>query len=298
MAPDYLGFVGGKLDRSANHRNDPEWLAARRADPRAKLIKMNGDKVALAAGSIAHEPLADGVQAVFLGIDEHGTAMFAAGAAEPIEGGIDLRSIATQGLLPPPDLALLAQARSLLHWHERHRFCANCGAPTEMADAGYRRHCASCETDHFPRTDPVIIIVVTSSRGLLLGRQSSWIPGMYSALAGFMEPGETIEEAARREVEEEAGIRVGTVAYVASQPWPFPSSLMIGLLGEALSEDIRIDAKELEDARWFGADELQAMRHGVHAQGLRFPAPMAIAHHLVMAALARRDAAPPCGENR
>jgi NAD+ diphosphatase len=295
MPPDQLGFVGGNLDRSANYRSDALWLAARRSDPRAKLITLNGDKVEIRAGTIAHEPLADGVQAVFLGIDEHEVAVFAAGTAEPIGRGIDLRSIATQGLLPPAEIALLAQARSLLHWHDRHRFCPNCGAPTEMADAGYRRHCASCETDHFPRTDPVIIIIVTSSRGLLLGRQSSWLPGMYSALAGFMEPGETIEEAARREVEEEAGIRVGKVDYVASQPWPFPSSLMIGLLGEAVTEDVRIDAKELEDARWFGADELEAMRHGVHPHGLRFPVPMAIAHHLVLAALARAAKRRPSG---
>lgn len=285
MPPDLLGFAGGTLDREANHRSDPEWIAKRRADPTARLIRLNGDKVALNGGSIAHEALADDVTCVFLGRDEKGAPAFAAETTEPIAGGIDLRSIANQGLLPPPELALLAQARSLIHWHQRHRFCANCGAATEITDAGYRRHCGNCEADHFPRTDPVVIIVVRSSRGFLLGRQSSWLPGMYSALAGFMEPGETIEEAARREVEEESAIRVGRVSYVASQPWPFPSSLMIGLLGEALSEDIRIDPKELEDARWFTAEELKAMRDGLHADGLRFPVPMAIAHHLILAAL-------------
>src|SRR5438552_176714 len=285
MPPDLLGFIGATLDREANHRSDPQWLAAKRADPNARLIRLNGDKVKLNGGTIAHEGLTDAMPAIFLGLDDQGAPIFAAEALDPIEGGIDLRSIASQGLLPPPELALLAQARSLIHWHQRHRFCAICGAETAPADAGYRRHCANCATDHFPRTDPVIIIVVRSPRGFLLGRQSSWLPGMYSALAGFMEPGETIEDAARREVFEESGIRVGAVTYIASQPWPFPSSLMIGLIGEALSEDIRIDARELEDARWFTADELQAMRKGVHADGLRFPVPMAIAHHLILAAM-------------
>jgi NAD+ diphosphatase len=285
MPPELLGFAGGMIDRQANHRRDPQWLAARRADPSAKLIHLDGDKVLVNGGAIAHEALTDSTPAIFLGLDDRGTPVFAAEARAPIANGIDLRSIATQGLLPPSDLALLAQARSLVYWHQRHRFCANCGAPTAIEDAGYRRHCSNCKTDHFPRTDPVIIIVVRSARGFLLGRQSSWMSGMYSALAGFMEPGETIEEAARREVSEESGIRVGKVTYVASQPWPFPSSLMIGLLGEALNEDIRIDPVELEDARWFTVEELQAMRQGVHADGLRFPVPMAIAHHLILAAL-------------
>jgi NAD+ diphosphatase len=285
MPPEFLGFVGGTLDRSANQRGDPDWVAARRVDPHARLIRLNGDKVKLNGGTIAHEAVAESAPSIFLGLDDGGAPVFAAEAREPITGGIDLRSVATQGLLPPSEVALLAQARSLVHWHQRHRFCANCGAATEAKDAGYRRHCGNCEADHFPRTDPVVIIVVRSARGFLLGRQSSWLPGMYSALAGFLEPGEAIEEAARREVHEESGIRVGAISYVASQPWPFPASLMIGLIGEALTEDIRIDARELEDARWFTVEELEAMRRGVHSDGLRFPVPMAIAHHLILAAL-------------
>ena len=166
---------------------------------------------------------------------------------------MDLRSLAVAGFLPQGELAILAQARSLLHWHERHGFCANCGAKTEMRDAGYRRHCGACTTDHFPRTDPVIIIAVRHGKRMLLGRQSAWPEGMYSTLAGFMEPGETIEEAARREVFEEAGISVGEIRFHSNQPWPFPSSLMIGLIGEALTDDIVIDPKELETARWFEA---------------------------------------------
>ncbi len=154
-----------------------------------------------------------------------------------------------------------------------------------MKDAGYRRHCPRCTADHFPRTDPVVIIVVRSGDGTLLGRQASWVKGRYSALAGFMEPGETIEEAARREVFEESGIRVGAISYVASQPWPFPSSLMIGLIGEALNRDIVIDGNELEHARWFSRDELRLMFEDRHPEGLGVPPPMAIAHRILEAAL-------------
>ncbi|MGE3830709.1 MAG: NAD(+) diphosphatase [Parvibaculaceae bacterium] len=249
------------------------------------MIRLAGDKVVLRDGGIATEQL-NGSEAILLGLNGDDTPLFATAAAEPLaDDAIDLRSIAVQGLLPPSELGLLAQARSLLHWHERHGFCANCGARTEIADAGYRRHCNACSADHFPRTDPVVIIIVQSGDGMLLGRQKSWAPGMYSALAGFMEPGETIEDAARREVFEESGIRVGPISYIASQPWPFPSSLMIGLLGEALTQEIRIDTNELEDARWFPRDELVAMRDELHPRGLKFPPRMAIANRLIVTAI-------------
>ena len=153
--------------------------------------------------------------------------------AEPAEGFRDLRSLAMEEALPPEELGILAQARSLIQWHERRNFCSNCAARLEIADAGYRRHCPSCGMDHFPRTDPVVIMVVRHEGSILLGRQKAWKPGMYSALAGFVEPGETIEDAARREIFEESGVRVGAVRYVTSQPWPFLSNLMIGLIGEA-----------------------------------------------------------------
>src|SRR5205823_350278 len=133
MPPELLGFAGATLDREANHRSDLEWLAARRADPGARLIRLNGDKVALNGGTIAHEAVSDAVPAIFLGLDDRGAPIFAAEATEPIQGGVDLRSIATQSLLPPAELALLAQARSLIHWHQRHRFCANCGVETVAA---------------------------------------------------------------------------------------------------------------------------------------------------------------------
>jgi NAD+ diphosphatase len=283
---DGLGFCGGTHDRAANARGDAAWLAAKRADPSSRLILLHDDKVQVKNGMPCTLPVPAEGELVFLGIAETGEAYFAAETSEPLAHGIDLRSIAIQAAVTEPDLALLAQARSLLLWHKRRRYCSHCARELTSVDAGYRRHCTNCKMDHFPRTDPVIIMVVKSPKGLLLGRQSFWTPGMYSALAGFMEPGETIEEAARREILEEAGIRVGPVRYVASQPWPFPSSLMIGLIGEAETHDIVLDKKELEDARWFSREELLAMRDGRHEQGFTFPVKMAIAHHLVLAALA------------
>jgi NAD+ diphosphatase len=284
-SPRLLGFCGGSLDRAAVFRADHNWIAARRRAPGAKMLRLDGDKARLAAGRLAYEAPV-GEDAIFLGLDVNGDAIFAAEAAEPIDDqGSDLRSLAMQGLVPADDLAVLAQARSLLHWHQRHRFCANCGHETEIKDGGYRRHCRRCTADHFPRTDPVVIIVVRLGHETLLGRQASWAKGRYSALAGFMEPGETIEEAARREVFEESGIRVGAISYVASQPWPFPSSLMIGLIGEALNRDILIDNNELEDARWFSHDELRLMFEDRHPDGLGVPPPMAIAHRILETAL-------------
>jgi NAD+ diphosphatase len=228
---------------------------------------------------------------VLLGQDEEGRTVFAAlsaddadNEADPAIKLIDLRSLAVQAALSPADLGLLAQARTLLHWHSRHRFCANCGAPTRAADAGYRRTCDACRAEHFPRTDPVAIIVVVDRDRALLGRQPTFAPQVYSALAGFLEPGESIEEAARREVFEEAGVRVGRVAYHSSQPWPFPANLMIGLIGEAVTAEIAIDPSELEEARWFPREELRAMLEGRHPEGLKVPAPMAIAWHLIRTA--------------
>ncbi len=222
--------------------------------------------------------------ALFLGVDHENTAWFA--AASPIEEElVDLRSLALAGEASSDMLGRLAQARALLHWHDRHRFCANCGAATDMADAGYRRHCASCTADHFPRTDPVIIIAVKRHGRILLGRQAVWKEGMFSTLAGFMEPGETIEDAARREVFEESGIQVGEARILFNQPWPFPASLMIGLVGEALNDDIVVDPKELETARWFTRDDIAAMMAGNHAGGCYTPPPMAIANRLIAAAI-------------
>ena len=248
------------------------------------MVHINGDKTLIKDGRLVTDVPAATADTVFLGIDGGGAPWFAC-KSEIAENLGDLRGLAMEGILPADQLGILAQARSLVHWHERRTFCSNCGAKNETADAGYRRHCPSCNVDHFPRTDPVIIIVARHGECILLGRQNSWAPGMFSALAGFMEPGETIEDAARREVFEEAGVRLGEISYVASQPWPFPASLMIGLIGQAITDAVTIDARELEEARWFSFAEARMMVDRTHPQGLWATNPMAIAHLLVRTAL-------------
>jgi NAD+ diphosphatase len=282
-----LAYIDNPLDRCGNRRHDSMWLAAQRASPGARIVQIAGDKTMMRDGKLVTDAPASG-EVVFLGLDHDGAPWFACRSAAT-DDFRDLRSLALEGELPAAQLGILAQARSLIHWHEKRTFCSNCGGRNEMADAGYRRHCPTCNMDHFPRTDPVIIIAVRRGTRVLLGRQATWAAGMYSALAGFMEPGETIEEAARREVFEEAGIRIGAISYAASQPWPFPANLMIGLVGEALTEDIVIDAKELQDARWFGREELAQMLDRVHPEGLYAANPVAIAHLLIRTAIGRDD---------
>ncbi len=279
-----LAFLGNSLDRCANQRSDEGWLSGLLMQPSSRHNHMSDDKTFIREGKLQTFEAAKARECILLGVDAEGAGWFAS-VAEAEDNLVDLRSLAAAGTLAQGELAILAQARSLLHWHSHHGYCANCGIKTEMRDAGYRRHCTACGTDHFPRTDPVIIIAVRHKARMLLGRQSAWPDGMYSTLAGFMEPGETIEEAARREVFEEAGIRVGDIRFHLNQPWPFPSSLMIGLIGEALNDDIVIDPKELETARWFEEQEVRAMLDGTHAQGLKAPQPLAIAHHLIRASL-------------
>jgi NAD+ diphosphatase len=193
----------------------------------------------------------------------------------------DLRSIAVQGLVEAQHLPPLAEAKALLGWHARHSHCPNCGAKTEVVQAGWRRDCPACKAEHFPRTDPVVIMLPIAGERCVLGRSPRFAPTMWSCLAGFAEPGESIEEAVRREVLEEVGIAIGRVKYFASQPWPFPSSIMIGCHAEALSDTVVVDREELEDARWFERDELAAMLRREHAGGLTTPPPVAIAHHVI-----------------
>lgn len=301
MQDRLLGYIGAAIDRAAAKRCEAGWLEACLRDSRTRIVRFEGSRPRIKVSenpraTIAYESseIVGGRlgECVFLGIDGSGSALFAVNSGEPKEESaedgvklIDLRSIAVQGLLEAGELNLLAQARTLLDWHERHRFCGACGAPTEPVDGGYRRHCPSCHANHFPRTDPVVIAVIMNGTRLLLGRQPQFLPSVYSALAGFIEPGESLEEAVRREIEEETGIKVGRLTYHSSQPWPFPSNLMIGLLGEAESEAITIDPSELEDARWFRRDEVLKMLDGSHPAGLQVPPPMAIAHHLIRAAV-------------
>ena len=181
--------------------------------------------------------------------------------------------------LSPRDAELAATAKAIFGWHDIHRFCANCGEMTEMGMAG-QRDCAACGRHHFPRTDPVVIMLITHGNSVLLGRSPGWPEGMYSLLAGFVEPGETLEAAVRREVLEESGIKVGAVEYLASQPWPFPASLMFGCRGEAISDDIEVDENELEDARWITREEMMDVFAG-HNKFIKPARKGAIAHFII-----------------
>ncbi len=227
---------------------------------------------------------------LFMGEDKRGAPVFAldlpkafdidtsliAGAA----GFEDMRAAA--GLLSPLEANLAATARSLTLWHDSHGFCARCGSPTGITDAGWKRECPHCGTEHFPRTDPVAIMIATRGEYALIGRQKMWPQGFWSALAGFCEPGETIEQCAAREIEEEAGIKcdASTAKYVACQPWPFPSSLMIAIMIEATSEVIRADTSEIEAAKWVSRDDLRKILQGQHDE-IFAPPKTAIAHYLL-----------------
>ncbi len=298
-ASSATGFAGNVIDRRSEHRTADSVREAF-ADIAARLYLFQGDKTLLNAdGDPLFAPAdadalgIDRAQAILLGWSEAGPRLAAlvpeATTVDPDRLTIsDLRALAIAGEMRPDHLGALAQARALMNWHMRHGFCSNCGAATTMGAGGYRRDCPSCSAQHFPRTDPVVIMMTvrTGDDGTeyaLLGRQSRFPPGMYSCLAGFVEPGETLEDAVRRETREEAGITVGRVRYYASQPWPFPSSLMIGCIAEGLTDFITPDTTELEDCRWFSRAAVRQMLAGTHPESITAPMPMAIAHHLIRA---------------
>ncbi len=282
-----MAFSGSPLDRADHIRVDNDALAGL-MNWRARVLLMDGllpgvdERGGLVWGSLADVP--QDAELVFLGMLD-GKAHFVPVPGEGADGPAYAMPRAWQLMtqLSPPDLAIYGGARSLADWHARHRFCARCGSATKLVKGGWQRHCDNCGADHFPRTDPVTIMLVEHEDRLLLGRQPRFPPKMYSALAGFVEPGETIEEAVAREIHEEAGVRVRDVRYIASQPWPFPSQLMIGCTSVADDPTLTIDTTELEDARWFTREELQAARAAGEAGTdlLYFPRPFAIAHHLV-----------------
>lgn len=280
----HMAFIDSPLDRLANHRNDAGFIGQRLASEKARFIQVFGDGVRM-AGDQPNLGRPEGQHSfIFLGDDEKNVPWFAFSAKT--EGEMQaLRPLMMGQSVPRATLSIIAQARSLVHWHERHGFCANCGSKSEMADAGYRRHCPACKTDHFPRTDPVVIMAVRHEGKLLLGRQKAWVAGQYSAIAGFLEPGETMEQAVAREVKEETGVLVGKVHYVATQPWPFPASLMIGCVAEAASSAIILDEKELEAARWFDFADVALMLEHKHPSGLHASHPWAIAHTVIKAAI-------------
>jgi NAD+ diphosphatase len=306
-------FGGSGLDRGARLRKDPGALAAALA--RGRVLPVWRGKPLAGAGGLAwlppgHPALAHSGAQVFLGLDgdipcfaadisdwapEAGAEAVAAGFFDPSVqhhpalpatfGFAELRGIMTD--LSPRDAELAATAKAVLHWHRSHRFCAACGAPSDLVQGGWQRACPACGAQHFPRTDPVVIMLVTYGNAVLLGRSPGWPQGMFSLLAGFVEPGETIEAAVRREVAEETGVACGAVSYLASQPWPFPASLMLGMQTEAQDTHLQIDPEELESALWVSREELVQAFAGEHAT-ITPARPGSIAHFILRNWLADR----------
>jgi NAD+ diphosphatase len=295
-----LGYSESRIERAAEKRNDEAALRELAGHPQARAYIIGGDLIVSRKSAPLNDPLFTLAQAgaldgpaetVFLGLlgdaPRFGFAV-APATAEALKSRegffvTDLRSIAVQGLIAAEHLPPIAEAKAVLGWHARHRFCPNCGSATHPVCGGWRRDCPACKAQHFPRTDPVAIMLAVDGERCLLGRSPRFVPTMWSCLAGFVEPGESIEDAVRRETLEEAGIICGRVVYFRSQPWPFPTSLMIGCHAEAKSRDIVVDRDELEDARWFSKDEAVAMLLRKHPQGLTAPPPVAIAYHILRA---------------
>lgn len=294
-------FAGNPLDRGDVQRRQPQWLETQAANPQSRFLPLWQLNVLLQTASETHlgwlspaeiKLLDIEVPPVFLGLLE-GVAHFAIDVShlgdpqhelnlDDAWQFVESRAAATR--VSAAEAGILAQSRSQINWHQRHRFCSVCGQPTEQGRGGHVRRCPACKAEHFPRTDPVAIMVVIDGERCLLGQSRGRLSrtGRYSALAGFIDQGESIEEAVRREVKEEAGIEVGEVRYHSSQPWPFPSSLMIGCHAVALSRDIHIDDEEMTDVRWFSRDEVRLALKGENPN-LQVPDPIAIAHHLIKA---------------
>ena len=298
------------LDRMSAHRGDPGTIEGLVNAPEARFLVLADLKAVIRTSDKSelssirwfsrqdladfHLPTAD---ALFLGRDLHtGVGHFALaftehrvryapGAMDVMRPIVDVRTLAMQGALSPEEISLVGQARALAAWHEVNRCCGRCGGTTNVKDGGWRRKCWACGQEHFPRTDPVVIMLIVDGDRCMLGHEARFQkePRMYSTLAGFIEPGEDIEHAVRREVHGEAGITVGEVRYHSSQPWPFPHSIMLGCIGVAETTDIKIDPKEIEEARWFSRDEVRQMLAGKHPQGWWVPGQQAIARALIEA---------------
>ena len=299
------------LDRASNLRKDPVWLSAQNNNQARWLLVHNNRTLFdqnsvtvtfLSAQSVNHLDLSKGI---FLGLDKQNISYFALDVSELDEAHllnitegaefVDIRRYGAQVDLQCGSMAALA--RGLCYWHATHKFCGRCGSSNELIEAGHSRLCTNPECKHqtFPRTDPAVIMVVTRtfSDGVercLLGRQATWAPGMFSSLAGFVDPGETLEQAVAREVMEEAGIVVSNVHYIASQPWPFPSSIMLGFIAEAETEHIQVDKDELEDAKWFSREEIRQFGNW-HEDGehLKLPRTDSISRYLINHWLEQKD---------
>ena len=295
-------FAGNPLDRASDKRSDPDWLATQLASdealgvaiwngqPVVEPAKDGGRQIAYLTAKLVAEMAGGDERLLFLGLWQT-SAVFAVdleGAANPADGGPlqglgkfeDLRAVALK--LPHTEAAIVATAKQMFEWRRKHPYCAVCGQPSQAKDGGWKRQCPSCETEHFPRTDPVVIMLAHHGERCMLGRQERWPPGMFSALAGFLEPGETIEEACARELMEEAGLRTRKVRYHSTQPWPYPSSLMIGLIAEVEDDEGTPDQTEISEVRWFTRDEAKALVAG-QIEGTFAPQRLAIAHQLIKA---------------
>jgi NAD+ diphosphatase len=291
-------YAGNPLDRAADKRADGDWLEARAADPdslyvafwnKKPLVEKAGEglQIAYLPSRLALDLAPADEFRLFLGLWKT-TPVFAIelpGEADPTAGPLagmgefeELR--AATPALPDPDAAILATAKAVFEWRGRHHFCAACGHENAIAEGGWKLTCPACRVEHFPRTDPVVIMLAVYQGRCLMGRQAAWPPKMFSALAGFLEPGETIEEACARELMEEAGLTATSVRYHSSQPWPYPSTLMIGLIAEVDSDEARPDQTELEQVRWFTRDEARAVIAGDNPE-VRAPTKMAIARTLL-----------------
>ena len=300
-----IPFAGNPLNRASEKRLEAKWIESRLHDPSSLIFPMWRLEPFLLGPENAAPPIqlgllkpgltdalaANEAPCIFLGLDGD-RAVFALdiSAADnpakegPLAGLGFFRDARAAGqMVSIKEAAIIAQAKALIDWHQRHGFCPKCGAPTRLMDAGYRRLCDKCNSEHFPRVDPVVIMLATDGDACLVGRGKLFPQGMFSALAGFVEPGETIEEAVRRELMEEASVKVGEVSYWATQPWPFPSSLMIGCFAKATGRDVKVDPSELAELRWIERKVARELIEGKRVDGIMVPPPIAIAHHLIRA---------------
>jgi NAD+ diphosphatase len=294
------------LDRLSHKRCDAAFIEALSTAPEARFLVLADQKPIIASNEARDtaalrwfsraELVALGLpveEALFLGIDrEIGAGHFALaitehrvrvspGATTVLRPIVDLRSIATQGIMSSDEVSLLGKAKSLAAWHDNTRCCGHCGGTTRVKDGGWKRKCWACGMEFFPRIDPVAIMLITDGERCVLGREAHFPEGMWSALAGYVEPGEDLEHAVRRETLEEVGLEVGEVTFHSTQPWPFPHSLMIGCIGIAAPDPLTIDTGEVADARWFGREDVRHMLAGKHPDGLWLPGPQAIARTLI-----------------